>query len=201
MTFGPDESAGARITSLDEYNRCLDLFQKEGYNEVDTGRMYVGGKQEATTRETRWKERGLTLATKIKSTEVPQEGRYSDTAGAVAEMYQKRYFRDSTFGALRSIEGTAQKHGLTLLEIALRWCIHHSALKMQNGGRDGVIIGVSSFSQVESNLKDLEKGPLPEGVVKTLDGAWSMTKATTPNYWHSDLEYTYDAQEALFKPQ
>lgn len=125
----------------------------------------------------------------------------SDTAGAVREMYRKRYFRDSTFGALRLIEGTAQKHGLTLLEIALRWCTHRSALNMQNGGRDGVIIGVSSSSQLESNLKDLEKGPLPEEVVKTLDEGWLMTKATTPSYWHLDLEYTYDTQEALFKPQ
>ena len=64
-TFGPDESAGARITSLDEYNKCLDYFQSHGYNEVDTARVYVGGKQEAFTAEARWKERGLTLATKL----------------------------------------------------------------------------------------------------------------------------------------
>lgn len=65
MTFGPDESAGARITSLDEYNRCLDHFQKEGYNEIDTARIYVGGKQEAFTKEAHWKERGLSVATKV----------------------------------------------------------------------------------------------------------------------------------------
>ena len=64
MTFGPDESSGARITSLEEYNKCLDYFQKQGYDEVDTARVYVGGKQEAFTSEARWKERGLTLATK-----------------------------------------------------------------------------------------------------------------------------------------
>ena len=64
MTFGPDESAGARITSLDEYNKCLDYFQQQGYNEVDTARVYIGGKQEAWTKEAHWKERGLTLATK-----------------------------------------------------------------------------------------------------------------------------------------
>lgn len=64
MTFGPDESAGARITSLDEFNKCLDYFQQQGYNEIDTARVYVGGKQEAFTREAKWKERGLTLATK-----------------------------------------------------------------------------------------------------------------------------------------
>lgn len=65
MTFGPDESKGARITSLDEYNKFLDHFQAQGYNEVDTARVYVGGKQEAFTREAKWKERGLTLATKV----------------------------------------------------------------------------------------------------------------------------------------
>lgn len=65
MTFGPDESAGARITSLDEYNRCLDYLQQQGYNEVDTARVYIDGRQEAFTREAHWKERGLTLATKV----------------------------------------------------------------------------------------------------------------------------------------
>ena len=65
MTFGPDASAGARITSLDEYNKCLDYFQSQGYNEIDTARTYIGGKQEAFTKEARWQERGLTLATKV----------------------------------------------------------------------------------------------------------------------------------------
>lgn len=65
MTFGPDTSAGARITSLDEFNQHLDYLQSQGYNEVDTARMYVGGKQLAFTREARWKERGLKLATKV----------------------------------------------------------------------------------------------------------------------------------------
>ena len=61
---GPDESAGARITSHDEYTKSLDYFQSEGYNEVDTARTYVGGLQEAWTRDAKWQERGLTLATK-----------------------------------------------------------------------------------------------------------------------------------------
>lgn len=64
MTFGPDANAGARVTSLDDYNACLDTLQAAGYNEVDTARSYVGGKQEAFTKEAHWQERGLTLATK-----------------------------------------------------------------------------------------------------------------------------------------
>jgi len=65
MTFGPDPSSGARITSEKEYATFLDHLQAAGYNEVDTARSYVGGKQEAFTREAGWKDRGLTLATKV----------------------------------------------------------------------------------------------------------------------------------------
>jgi aflatoxin B1 aldehyde reductase len=102
----------------------------------------------------------------------------------MGEMYRSRYFKNSNFEALRLVEGVAQKHSLTLLEIALRWCIHHSELKTRvKGGNDGVIIGVSSFSQLESNLADLEKGPLPEEVVKALDEAWMIAKATAPVYF------------------
>lgn len=64
MTFGPHTSAGARITSLDEYKKCLDYFQSKGYNELDTARVYINGQQEAFTAQAGWKERGFTLATK-----------------------------------------------------------------------------------------------------------------------------------------
>lgn len=77
-----------------------------------------------------------------------------------------------------------EKHNLTLLETALRWCMHHSKLQLSPDGNDGVIIGVSSFAQLESNLRDLEKGPLPEEVVKALDQAWEgVFEAKGPTYW------------------
>ncbi|KAJ5576975.1 hypothetical protein N7535_003901 [Penicillium sp. DV-2018c] len=328
MTFGPTEAKGARITSLDEYNKCLDYFQQQGFNEVDTARVYIGGEQEAFTAKANWKSRGLTLATKwypqkpgqhkpdivranlelslkelqtetvdifylhapdratpfaetleavnqlhkegkfvqlglsnytafevaeicvlcaergwvrptiyqamynaitrnietelvhacrrygldivvynplaggifsgkYKTKDIPAEGRYSDTSNT-GPNYRARYFRDATFEALSIIEPVVEKHGLTMLETALRWVRHHSALKMDNGGRDGVLVGVSSFAQLEKNLADLQKGPLPEEVVQALDKAWLVAKATSPNYWHLDLKYTYDTQKAVF---
>jgi aflatoxin B1 aldehyde reductase len=122
---------------------------------------------------------------KIKSADiVPDEGRFANTAKNVGSMYRERYFKKATFDALQIVEKAAQKHDLTLLEIALRWTIHHSALKTDvKGGNDGVIIGVSSFKQLESNLADLEKGPLPEDVVEALDEAWLVAKATGPTYF------------------
>ncbi|PYI06851.1 aflatoxin B1-aldehyde reductase GliO-like protein [Aspergillus sclerotiicarbonarius CBS 121057] len=330
MTFGPDESKGARITSLDDFNTCLDHFQKQGFNEIDTARIYVGGEQEAFTAQANWKERGLTLATKwypqtpgghkpnvlrenlelslnqlgtetvdifylhapdrsvpfaetleavnelhkegkfvelglsnytafevaeivtmcnergwvrptiyqamynaitrsietelvhackrygidiviynplaggllsgkYKTQEVPAEGRYSDKSRS-GELYRKRYFKDATFDALRIIEPVVEKHGLTLPETAFRWIRHHSALNIKDNGRDGIIVGVSSLAQLENNLKDIQKGPLPEEVVEALDKAWLVTKPSAPNYWHLDLKYTYDTKEVLFKP-
>ena len=102
-------------------------------------------------------------------------------------MYRDRYFKDATFDALRLIEPVVQKHNMTLLETALRWVTHHSKLKVRGvaeGGNDGIIIGVSSLKQLQGNLTDLEKGPLPEEVLQVLDDAWyNITKATTDNYW------------------
>lgn len=79
----------------------------------------------------------------------------------------------------------AKQHNLTLLETALRWCVHHSALRLGTDGKgnDGIIIGVSSLSQLESNLRDLEKGPLPDEVLQALDDAWGLIKYKGPTYW------------------
>ncbi|KAK8189048.1 aflatoxin B1 aldehyde reductase [Phyllosticta capitalensis] len=328
MTIGPDESSGARLTSLEAYTECLDYFQSQGYNEIDTARVYVGGKQESFTAAAKWKERGLTLATKCypvepgvhkkenitaslnkslgelqtecvdifylhaadrsvpfaetleavnemhkqgkfvqlglsnftafevaevvmtckangwvrptiyqamynaftrsieselipacrrygldivvynplaggifsgkyKSSDVPESGRFSETVGRMGANYRSRYFKDATWDALRIIEPVVEKHNLTLLETAFRWVVHHSALNVKNGN-DGVIIGISSLDQLKNNLADLEKGPLPDEVVKALDEAWFVTCPTTTNYWHLDLKYTYDTVKALF---
>lgn len=65
MAIGPDPGEGARITSLDEYKKCLDYLSLKGYNELDTAAVYVGGKQEGFTRDADFKGRGFTIASKI----------------------------------------------------------------------------------------------------------------------------------------
>lgn len=142
---------------------------------------------------------GGLLSGKYKTQDVPEEGRYSDK-GDSGSLYRSRYFKDATFDALRIIEPVVEKHGLTLPETAFRWIHHHSALNINDNGRDGIIVGVSSLSQLESNLKDIQKGPLPDEVVEALDKAWLVAKASAPDYWHLELKYTYDTKEALFKP-
>lgn len=328
MTFGPDASSGARITSLADYNTILDRFQAAGYNEVDTARTYAGGKQEAFTKEAKWKERGLKIATKLwpdtpgmhapdvltekfntslkelgtdcvdifylhapdrsvpfaqtlaavdklhkqgkfvelglsnfpafevaeivmlckynnwvrptiyqgmynaitrslehelipackrygldmviynpiaggifsgkyKTKDIPADGRFSNVVGSMGDMYRKRYFKDSFFEALSIIEPAVEKHGLTMVETAFRWVVNHSALNVKDGN-DGIIIGVSSLSQLEENLKDCEKGPLPQEVVEALDKAWKVSQPDCPNYWRFDFKYAYDTRKELF---
>lgn len=136
---------------------------------------------------------------KVKSHElVPESGRFSDVSAAVGANYRRRYFRESTFGALRLVEAAVARHeGLTMVETALRWVVHHSGLRVVDGD-DGVLIGVSSVAQLGDNLDSLEKGPLPADVVAALDEAWAVCKADAANYWHGDLAYGYDTREALF---
>lgn len=83
MTFGRSEEEGARITSIDTFNKALDVFQARGYNEVDTAPVYVGRKQEAFTREARWKERGLTLATKVQYPSKPGDNTAEQVVASV----------------------------------------------------------------------------------------------------------------------
>jgi aryl-alcohol dehydrogenase-like predicted oxidoreductase len=85
------------------------------------------------------------------------------------------------------IRPVADKHGLTLAEVALRWISHHSLMKREFG--DSVIIGASSLKHIEEvrrsllyvlsvnlcvltvlsavqNLVDLEKGPLRKSLFR-----------------------------------
>ncbi|KAJ7286403.1 Aldo/keto reductase [Mycena rebaudengoi] len=90
--------------------------------------------------------------------------------------------KEQYFKALDTIRPVVEKHNLTMAEVALRWISHHSFLKREHG--DAVLIGASSLTHIEQNLVDLEKGPLPEEVLKALDEAWLDVKSIAANYYH-----------------
>ncbi|KAK5991199.1 Aldo-keto reductase [Cladobotryum mycophilum] len=120
-----------------------------------------------------------------------QEGRFHSST-MLGPLFQAIYFKDENFRALEIIQRAAETHGLTMTEVALRWCIHHSALIPANkGGNDGVIIGASKAEYLHQNILDLNKGPLPEDVVQAAEEAWAITKGSSPNPWHTPLVYTY----------
>jgi len=113
--------------------------------------------------------------------EAVEKGARFDPDRRQGQMYRDRYWKDQYFTALENLKPVAEKHNLTLVEIALRWIVHHSQLKKENG--DKIIIGASSVAQIEQNLADFEKGPLPEEVLKAVDSAWETVKPVQPRYF------------------
>jgi len=110
-----------------------------------------------------------------------EEGSRFDPNRTQGQNYRNRYWKEPYFKALALIRAVAEKHHLTMTEVALRWISHHSLLKREHG--DAVIIGASSLKHIEENLIDLEKGPLPEEVVKVLDEAWFDVQRYASRYF------------------
>ncbi|KAF8344214.1 Aldo/keto reductase [Cantharellus anzutake] len=95
-------------------------------------------------------------------------GRFHPVSG-LGPRYRARYLKNAYLSALEGLKPVAEKHGLRLTEIALRWVQHHSILKPE----DGVILGASSAAQLRQNLEDSAKGPLAQEVVEAVDKAWA----------------------------
>jgi len=96
--------------------------------------------------------------------------------------YRVRYWNDAYFDALEILRAAVKKAGISEAEAALRWIANHSLLKREFG--DAVIIGASSARQLEDNLTNLEKGPLPEEVLKAFDEGWEHVKSVARPYFH-----------------
>jgi aflatoxin B1 aldehyde reductase len=97
-------------------------------------------------------------------------------------LHRGRYWNDKYFDALDIIRAAAEKHGLSVAEVSLRWIVHHSLMRRENG--DKVIVGASRVRHLEENLVDLEKEALLEEVLDALEKAWSVAKGVVPKYWH-----------------
>jgi aflatoxin B1 aldehyde reductase len=100
------------------------------------------------------------------------------------KMYRERFWNDAFFDALELLRDSLKQEGsgMSESETALRWMMHHSQLRREYG--DKVIIGASSKGQLEMNLRDFEKGGLPESVVGALDKGWTGCRAVTWKYFH-----------------
>jgi aflatoxin B1 aldehyde reductase len=106
-----------------------------------------------------------------------------DPSRCQGKMYRQRYWNDAYFDALDILRPTAERHGLTEAECALRWMTHHTQLKREFG--DGIIIGVSITKHMEENMKLLDDpNRLSEEVVQALDAGWEKVKGISGQYWH-----------------
>ena len=90
-------------------------------------------------------------------------------------VYQKRYWREDNFKAISELTGLAEENGMTLLELAFRWCISQEAVS-------SVIIGFSRVEQFIDNLKAAEKGGLADGILEKCDEVWDMISGGRVSY-------------------
>jgi aflatoxin B1 aldehyde reductase len=111
-----------------------------------------------------------------------EEGSRFDPNRTQGQNYRRRYWNDAYFDALDILRPVAKKHGLSEAECALRWVTNHSLMKREYG--DAIIIGASSARQLDENLANLEKGPLPDDVIKAFDEAWAKVKGVCASYFH-----------------
>ncbi|KAG9002387.1 hypothetical protein FRB93_011504 [Tulasnella sp. JGI-2019a] len=115
-----------------------------------------------------------------KDTDNAEKGSRFDKDLAGGKIYSRRYVNDDTFQAVKVVHEAAVKEQLTLIEVALRWLQHHSVLRE---GIDGIILGASSSAQLESNIIDSEKGPLPHTILNAIEEAWNIAAPVVGKYF------------------
>ncbi len=111
-----------------------------------------------------------------------EDGSRFDPTRSQGANYRRRYWNSVYFDSLDVVRPVAKKLGLTTAEAAVRWVNHHSLMKREYG--DAIIIGASSAKQLEENLQNLEKGPLPDEMVQAFDQGWEIAKSVCKPYFH-----------------
>lgn len=135
---------------------------------------------------------GGLLSDQVKNKDhVPDSGRYSNTCPAIGSAYRSRYLRDDIFESIAIVRRALERHNLNMIDVALRWLVHHSDLRIDDGN-DGIILGVSSVRQLDQNVCSLESGPLPEDVVAALEQAWGVSAKGQATGMKRDITYTYN---------
>lgn len=93
-----------------------------------------------------------------------------------SKMYQDRYWNDRNFDAIDILKDVAGQAGISLVELATRWCLSNDFV-------DSLMMGFSRLSQLEQNLTAVEKGALDADIVKACDKAWDILKCNAYPYF------------------
>lgn len=94
-----------------------------------------------------------------------------DTRFGSNEIYYKRYWSQENFAAVEQLRQIADRAGMSLLELSMKWCL----------GRPGVvtvITGVSKLSQLEQNLASVQGEGLGEETLAACDAVWRSLAGT-----------------------
>ncbi len=82
------------------------------------------------------------------------------------QMYIDRYWHDSMFDAVESLESIASEMGLSLVELSYRWLASQDIV-------DSIIMGVSKVEQLKMNVSAAE-GRLDDAILAACDAVWAQ---------------------------
>ncbi|PVI01612.1 Aldo/keto reductase [Periconia macrospinosa] len=94
--------------------------------------------------------------------------------------YRFWYNKESMHTAVRTLKTNADRHGLSLPTIAIRWLLHHSAL--QDG--DGIIIGPETVDELDECIQAYNAGPLPDDLVMVIESLQGFLKEDAKTIVH-----------------
>lgn len=94
------------------------------------------------------------------------------------KLFRDLYLKPSYMNLLRELGSLSETSNVSRSGLAHRWVRYHSALSPELG--DGVLIGAVTAEQLEQTVAELEKGPLPDWVVKRIDELWEGVRDDSP---------------------
>lgn len=103
----------------------------------------------------------------------PDEGRFGDSR--LAAMYKERYWNAAIFDAIQQLTVIAEKAGMPLTELALRWLVAKPAA-------GPILLGGSKVEHLHSNIAAVAKGPLDADVVAACDDVGAALRGPMPSY-------------------
>jgi aryl-alcohol dehydrogenase-like predicted oxidoreductase len=91
----------------------------------------------------------------------PKEG----TRFSLKKKYIARYWSDENFTAIEKLTKIAEEGGISLLQMAMKWCIAQKAVT-------SIITGASRLSQLKQNIASIEGQPLNSEILERCDEVW-----------------------------
>ena len=95
-----------------------------------------------------------------------------DPTSPIGIVMQKMFSGDQLMAAMKEFDAAVKERGLTSVEVALRWLMHHAALTED----DGVILGASHIQQIHDTVAMCRKGPLRDDILALAEELWYNVK-------------------------
>jgi aryl-alcohol dehydrogenase-like predicted oxidoreductase len=103
----------------------------------------------------------------------PTDGRFGDSR--LAAMYKERYWNTAIFDAVEQLSVVAEKAGIPITELALRWLVSKPAT-------GPILLGGSKVEHLKANIAAVAKGPLDAEVLDACDDVGAALRGPMPNY-------------------